>query len=53
MGEDLPLLAALLMVFEDLHWADPTTLELLSLSIDSWRAGYFGKHAITTISLVS
>ena len=37
-----------LFVMEDLHWVDPTTLELLSLLVDqgptaaSWRCGPFG-----------
>jgi class 3 adenylate cyclase/tetratricopeptide (TPR) repeat protein len=26
-----------LMVFEDLHWIDPTSLELLTLQIERWR----------------
>ncbi len=26
-----------LMLYEDLHWADPTTLELISLSIERFR----------------
>ena len=46
LGHNFAVNTPLLMVFEDVHWSDPTTLELLDLIVDS-------VHGIPVLVLIS